>query len=112
MYVEVLKYPCDLVIVLSKVWVRILLNEIISVSNNILNCGQYGSSRRKEKRALFLGAGVQFVKKIYFDVCKLLRADAFVDMYKRFEANVHYSASTLKIINKHILDRLPFKKVW
>ena len=87
MYVEALKHPCDLVIVWSEVWLRILLNEIISVSDNILNSGQYCNSSRKEKRALFLDVVVQFVKKIYFDVCKLLRADAFVDMYKRFDPN-------------------------
>ena len=65
-YNVTLKHPCDLVINLSKVWVRILLNEIIFVSDNSLNFGQYGSSSRKEKRALFLRPGVQFVKKVLF----------------------------------------------
>ena len=96
MYVEAPKHPCDLVIVWSEVWVKILLNEIISVSDNILNSGQYGSSSRKEKRALFLDAGVQLVKKFYFGVCKLLGTDAFVDMYK--------SLGQISLFCEHVKD--------
>ena len=49
-------------------------------------------------------AGAEFVRKFYFRLRKLLRADAFVDMYRDFVPNVHYSANTFKIVNLHYIN--------
>ena len=43
---------------LSEVWIRILINDIVSISNDFLINGEYGLSSRKEKRALFLDSCV------------------------------------------------------
>ena len=43
-----------LAIKLSEVWIRILINDIVFISNEYLMNGEYGLSSRKEKRALFL----------------------------------------------------------
>ena len=75
MYFLVAKQPSELAVKLSEVWIRILIND-----------------------------SVQFVKSFSFDSCKLLKANAFVYMYEKFESNVHYCANTLKIVNKHYLD--------
>ena len=84
MYFLVARHPCELTIILSEVWVRILLNEIISIANNILKCHVsgcvFGISSRKEKRGLFLMAGAEFLRKFYFSVCKLLRAGAIAQL--------------------------------
>ena len=104
MYFLVAKQPNELAVKLSEVWIRILINDIVSISNDPLIDGEYGLSSRKEKRALCLGSSVQFVKSFSFDSCKLLKANAFVYMYEKFESNVHYCANTLKIVNKHYLD--------
>ena len=32
-------------------------------------------------------------------MCKLLRADVFVDMFRNLMPNVHYSVDTLRIVN-------------
>ena len=87
---------------LSEVLVRTFLNEIISIVHGILKwyisgC-VYGISSRKEK---VLEVGAELVRKFCLDMCKLLSADAFVDMYREFAPNVHYSANTLKIVNSH-----------
>ena len=78
---------------------RILLNEIISIADDIFKCHisgcMFGISSRREKRGLLLMAGAEFVRKFYFGVCKLLRADAFVYMYCVFLSNVHYSTNAL-----------------
>ena len=58
----------------------------------------------EKKKDLFLMAGAEFFRKFYFNVCKLLRADAFVDMYHVFVPNVHYSGNTLKIVNLHYIN--------
>ena len=96
----VAEQPCELAVNLTEVWIRILINDAVSISNNFLIDDEYCLSSRKEKRALFLDSCVQFVKSFYFDACKLLNADAFVYMYEKFEPNVHYYANTLKVINK------------
>ena len=59
-------------------------------------------SSRKENRKWFLDSWAQFVKNFYFDMCKMLKANVFVYMYDKFEPNIHYSADTLKIVNKII----------
>ena len=100
MYFLVAGQPCELAVNLSEVWIRILINDVVSISNNSLIDDEYCLSSRKEKRALFLDSCVQFVKSFYFDACKLLNTDAFVYMCEKFEPNVHYYANTLKIINK------------
>ena len=108
MYFLVARHLCELAVVLSEVWVSILLNEIIFIADDILKClvsdCVFGISSKKEKGGLFLMAGAEFVRTFYFSVCRLLRAGAFVDMYRDFVPNVHYSASTLKILNLHYIN--------
>ena len=104
MYFLVAKQTCELAVKLSEVWMRILFNEIISISNDLLIDGAYGLSRRKENRVLFLDSCIQFVKSFYFDEYKLLNADAFIFIYQKFKPNVHYCANTLKIVNKLYFD--------
>lgn len=59
MHFLVARHPCELAIVPSEVWIRILLNEIISVGHDILKCHvsgcMFGISSRKEKRDMFEG---------------------------------------------------------
>ena len=104
MYFLVAKQACEVAVKLSEIWIKILINDIVSSSNDFLITGKYGLSSRKEKRALFLDGCMQFVKSFYFDSCKLLNANAFLFMYDKFEPNFHYYANTLKIINKPYLD--------
>ena len=47
---------------------------------------------------------VHFLKGFYFDVYKLLNANAFVYMYNKLKPNAHYNANTLKIVSKPYLD--------
>ena len=54
MYFLVAKQPRGLAVKLSEVWVRILISDIASISNDLLVHGEYGVSSRKENRALFL----------------------------------------------------------
>ena len=103
-YFVVAKQPCEFAVKLSEVWNRILINDIVSISNDLLIEGVYSLSSRKENKAFFLDNCVKFVKIFYFDACKLLKANAFVYMYEKFEPNVHYCANTLKIVNKPYLD--------
>ena len=70
------------------------------ISNDLLIDGEYGLSSRNENRALFVDSCVQFLKSLYFDVCKLLKANLFVYIYEKFEPNVHYCANTLKTVTK------------
>ena len=104
LYFLVAKQPCELAVKLSEVWVRTFINDIVSISNNLQIDGEYGMSCRKENRKFFLDNCAQFVKKLYFDAYKMLKANAFVYMYVTFEPSVHYSADTLKIVNKPYLD--------
>ena len=87
---------------LSEVWIRILINDIMFISNDLLIDGEYGLSSRNENRALFVDSCVQFLKSLYFDVCKLLKANLFVYIYEKFEPNVHYCANTLKTVTNLI----------
>ena len=89
---------------MSEVSIEILINDIVFISNDSLINGEYGLSGRKEKRAIILDSCVQFVKSFCFDVCKLFDANLFVFKYDKFERNVHYCVSTLKIVNKTYLD--------
>ena len=101
----VVKQPCDIIVSLSEVYVRILTNEIVSISNDLLcMSGEYGLSTICEKRNLFLDSSANFICGLYFDMCKLLRADTFVYMYEKFVPNVDYLVETLKIINKPYLE--------
>ena len=79
----VVKQPCDIIVSLSEVYVRILTNQIVSIFNDLLR--------------------IQ-VSIFYFDMCKLLRADTFVCMCEKCLPNVAYSAETFKIINKPYLE--------
>ena len=47
---------------------------------------------------------VEFVSNFYFDMCKLLRADALVEIFREFEPNVHYSVDSLRIVNSHYIN--------
>ena len=62
MYFLVAKQPRGLAVKLSEVWVRILITDIASISNDLLVHGEYGVSSRKENRALFLDSFAQFLK--------------------------------------------------
>ena len=53
MYFLVAKQPCEFAVKLSGVWIRILINGTVSISNDFLINGKNGLSSRKEKRALF-----------------------------------------------------------
>ena len=69
MHFLVVKQSCYLAIKLSEVWSRILINDIVSISNDLLNDGEYGLSNGRENRALFLDSCMQFVKSFYSDYC-------------------------------------------
>ena len=74
MHFLVAKQPRGLAVKLSEVWVRILISDIASISNDLLVHGEYGVSSRKENRALFLDSFAQFLKNFYFDACEMLKA--------------------------------------
>ena len=103
MYFLVAKQPCELAVKLCEVWIRILINNIVSISNDFLINDEFGLSRRKEKRALFLDSCVQFLKSFYSVACKLLNANAFVFMYEKMKKK-------LKIVSKSYLDYFSRKK--
>ena len=95
------KQPCDIIVFLSEVYVRNLTNQIVSISNDLLcMSGEYGLSTRHTKRNLFVDSGINFIVGFYFDMCKLLTAYPFVDMYEKFVPNVNYLTEAFKIINK------------
>ena len=101
----VVKQPCDIIIFLSEVYVRILTNQIVSISNDPLHMsGGYGLPTMCEKRNLFLDSGANFIRGFHFDMYKLLRGKTFVYMYENFVSNVDYFAETFKIINKLYLE--------
>ena len=101
----VVKQPCGIIVSLAEIYVRILINQIVSNSNDLLRMsGEYGLSTICEKRNLFLDSGANFICGFYFDMCKLLRADDFVYMYEDFVPNVDYSTETFKIVNKPYLE--------
>ena len=82
-----MRYYCFL----SELYVRILTNQIVSISNDLLHMqGEYGVSMLCLKRNLFLNNGANFIKSLYFDMCKLLSADAFACIYEKFVPNVDY----------------------
>ena len=58
MYFLVAKQPCELAVKLSELWIRILINDSMSISNDFLINGEYGLSSRKANRALFLDSCV------------------------------------------------------
>ena len=69
----VAKQPCGIINFLSEVYVRILTNQIVSISNDLLfMSGKYGLSTRHTKRDLFLDSGANFICGFYFNMCKLL----------------------------------------
>ena len=89
MYFLVARPPCELAVNLPEVYIRISINDILSISNDLLIDGEYGLSSRKEKTALFLDSCMQFMKTFYFDACKLLNRNAFIHMNEKSEPNVH-----------------------
>ena len=95
----VVTQPCDIIASLSEVYVRILTNQIVSISNDLLlMSGEYGLSTMCEKRNLFLDSSASFICGFYFDMCKLLRADSFVYMYQKFLPNVIISLKHLRLL--------------
>ena len=61
MYFLVAKQPCELAVKLLEVCITILINDIVSSSNDfcpVLINGKYGLSSGKEKRALFLDSSM------------------------------------------------------
>ena len=99
------KNPCDIIVFLSEVYVRILTNQIASISNDLLcMSGEYSLSTKLEKRHLFLDSGVNFIRAFYFDMCKLLNVFPFVSLYEKFVRNDDYLPKTFKIINKAYLE--------
>ena len=80
----VTKQPCDIILFLSEVDVRILTNQIVSVSNDLLYIsGEYSLSKRHTKCNLPLDSSANFIRGFYFNMRKLLRAYSFVDMYEK-----------------------------
>ena len=102
----VAKHPCDIIVFLSEVYVRILSKQVVSISNDLLrllsmyDLTKYGPS----KHDFFLDSCVNFIRCFYFDMCKLLRPSDFFHLYENFAPNVDYSVETFKIINKSYLD--------
>ena len=99
-----LHHPTDIAIVLSEVLVSILFNEIISIVNGISEWCVFDINSRKKKRDMFLTVGADFIRRFIFSVCKLLRADTFVEMFRDSMRYVHYSVDTLKIVNWHCIN--------
>ena len=58
MYFLVAKQPSELAVKLSELWIRILINDSMSISNDFLINGEYGLSSRKANKALFLDSCV------------------------------------------------------
>ena len=78
LYFLIAKQPCKVAAKLSEVWVGILNNNIISISNDLQIDGEYGMSSRKENRKFFLDSCAQFVKNFYSDTSKMLKANECV----------------------------------
>ena len=75
----IVKNPADLVVALSKVYVRILTNVFYSISNDILQMtGEYKGRDIVEQHSLFLDYSVSFICTFYFEnVCMLLKTFSF-----------------------------------
>ena len=101
----VVKHPCDIIVFLSEVYVRILSNQVFLISNDVLRSpGKYGLAKYgPSKRDLLFDSCVNFICCFYFDMCKLLRLSGFFHIYENFAPNVDYSPETFKIINKSYL---------
>ena len=78
LYFLIAKKPCEVAAKLSEVWVGILNNNIVSISNDLQIDGEYGMSSRKENRKFFLDSCAQFVKNFYSDTSKMLKANECV----------------------------------
>ena len=99
------KQACDIIFFSSEVYVRILTNQIVSFSNDLLCIsGEYGLSTRHTKLNLCLDSSANFICGFYFAMSKLLRVYPFVDMYEKFVPNFHYLPETFKIISKSYLE--------
>lgn len=66
--------------------------------------GDYSRSTLREKRNLILDDGVTFIRGFYFDMCKLLKADAFVHICDNSASNFDYSVEKFNIINQLYLE--------
>ena len=58
----------------------------------------------EKKKETCLKVAVEIVRKFYFSKCKMLSADAFVDMLRDFVPNVHYSVNALSIVDSHYIN--------
>lgn len=58
----------------------------------------------EKKKETCLKVAVEIVRKFYSSKCKMLSADAFVDMLRGFVPNVHYSVDALKIVDSHYIN--------
>ena len=63
MYFLVVKQPRQLAVKLSEDWIRILVNDMVSISNDFLIDSEYGLSGRKGKTALFLHSCLRHTRK-------------------------------------------------
>ena len=101
----VAKQPCDGIVFLSEVYVRILTNQVASISNDLLSMSSKKMTKfDSSERDLSLDLWVNFIHCFYFDMCKLLTPSGFFHIYESFAANVDYSAETFRIINKSYLE--------
>ena len=100
------KQPCDIIDYLSEVYVRILSNQIVLISNDLLHTsdGKKETKYGTTKQDLFLDSCANFIRCFYFDICELLRPSGFLHIYENFVPNVDYSAETFKILNKSYLE--------
>ena len=66
----VAKHRCDIFVFLSDVYVRILTNQVASISNDLLRMpGKYDLTKcGSSKGDLFLDSCVNFIRCFYFDV--------------------------------------------
>ena len=100
------KNPADLLVFLSEVYVRILINIFYSVSNDILQMpGRYKGRDVAEQHDLFSDYFVSFICTSYIEnVCPLLKPTCLLHMYKVFEIKYDYSGENLMIFNDSCLQ--------
>ena len=96
-------FPSDIVVCYSEILVRILNNNIVSISNDfLLMSGEYSFNKMYENRGFILDRGLQFIIKLYGDICKKLNALAF-ELFDYFEPDKHYTSDAFKILNRYYL---------
>lgn len=102
----IVKQPCGIVIFLSKVYLRIISNHLVLISNDILcMIGGDKLSLLAENCSLFLNYSARFIRSFYFDdLCKLFKSPGFKYIYDELVPDVDYSTESFNISNKHNLD--------